>query len=156
MRCCCGAGIAEDILAGDIATGANGIGWARTAFPDKEIVYVTGNHEFYGGTYELQIEELRREAEAKGVHFLERGRAEIGGITFLGATLWTDFNLTEQQDFSMEEAYYGLRDFSVIQTAWPRGSEEAYQVGVYPGQTSSEKRKFLPIDSAKIHAETVE
>jgi hypothetical protein len=143
------------ILAGDIASGINGIGWARTAFPDKEIVYVSGNHEFYGGTYERLIEDLRGEAEEKGVHFLERDRVEIGGFTFLGATLWTDFNLAEQQEFSMEEAYYGLRDYSVIQTAWPRGSGEAYQIGVYPDQTPSEKRKFLPIDSAKIHAETV-
>lgn len=93
------------ILAGDIASGINGIGWARTAFPDKEIVYVSGNHEFYGGTYERLIEDLRGEAEEKGVHFLERDRVEISGFTFLGATLWTDFNLAEQQEFSMEEAY---------------------------------------------------
>jgi len=36
------------ILAGDIAAGNDGIGWARRAFPSKEIVYVVGNHEFYG------------------------------------------------------------------------------------------------------------
>lgn len=141
------------ILAGDIAKGNHGIGWARTVFPDKEIVYVTGNHEFYGGIYEWLLEDLRGEAEAKGVRFLERDRVEIGGVTFLGATLWTDFNLAEQQEFSMEEAYYGLNDFRRIRTWLPRGSEDAFMLR--PGESPSNPRNFLPIDSAKIHAETV-
>lgn len=143
------------ILAGDIASGNHGIGWARARFPDKEIVYVTGNHEFYGGTYEWQLEDLRGEAEAKGVHFLERDRVEIGGVTFLGATLWTDFNLYGQgPESAMEDAYYGLNDFRRIHTWFPRGSEAEYQLR--RGESTSRPRKFLPIDSAKIHAETVE
>jgi len=144
------------VLAGDIAAGNDGIGWARRAFPGKEIVYVVGNHEFYGAVYELRMEDLRAAAEIEGVHFLERDRATISGITFLGATLWTDFKLFGELEFSMEEAYYGLNDFGAIKTHLPRGNEEAYQIGVYPGQSPSRSRNFLPIDSAKIHAATVE
>lgn len=144
------------ILAGDIAAGNDGIGWARRAFPSKEIVYVVGNHEFYGAVYELRLEDLRAEAKSEGVHFLERDRATISGITFLGATLWTDFKLFDELEFSMEEAYYGLNDFGAIKTHLPRGEEEAYQIGVYQGQSHSRSRKFLPIDSAKVHATTVD
>ena len=35
------------VLAGDIYKGDKGVFWARQAFPDKEIIYVPGNHEFY-------------------------------------------------------------------------------------------------------------
>lgn len=143
------------ILAGDIASGTNGIGWARTAFPDKEIVYVSGNHEFYGGTYERLIEDLRGEAEEKGVHFLEHDRVVIGGVTFLGASLWTDFSLYGREpESAMEVAYYGLNDFRRIRTWSPRGSEAAYQVR--RGESPSMPRKFLPIDSAKIHEASVD
>jgi len=41
------------ILAGDIHLSTHGLGWARTVFPDKEIVYVTGNHEFYRQDWEI-------------------------------------------------------------------------------------------------------
>jgi Icc-related predicted phosphoesterase len=144
------------VLAGDIAAGNDGIGWARRAFPGKEIVYVVGNHEFYGAVYELRMDDLRAAAEIEGVHFLERDRATISGITFLGATLWTDFKLFDELELSMEEAYYGLNDFGAIKTHLPRGDEEAYQIGVYPGQSTSRSRNFLPIDSAKIHGATIE
>jgi len=143
------------ILAGDIDVGSDGLGWARKAFPDKEIIYVAGNHEFYGSNYEYRLDDLRGVGYRDGVHFLERERVTISGITFLGATLWTDFKLFDQLEFSMEEAYYGLADFGAIKTLLPRGSEEAYQIGVYPGQDPGRSRNFLPIDSAKIHAETV-
>ncbi len=143
------------ILAGDIDVGSDGLGWARKAFPDKEIVYVAGNHEFYGSNYEYRLEDMRGVGYRDGVHFLERDQVTISGITFLGATLWTDFKLFDDLEFSMEEAYYGLSDFGAIKTFLPRGSEEAYQIGVYPGQDPSRSRNFLPIDSAKIHAETV-
>ena len=36
------------VLAGDIGKGAKGVYWARSVFPDKPILYVPGNHEFYG------------------------------------------------------------------------------------------------------------
>lgn len=49
------------VLAGDIALEDNGIIWARAVFPNKEIIYVPGNHEFYG-TKRLETLELMRRA----------------------------------------------------------------------------------------------
>ena len=35
------------VLAGDIGSGAKGIEWAKHIWPDQEIIYVLGNHEYY-------------------------------------------------------------------------------------------------------------
>ena len=36
------------VLAGDIHVGTTALQWARNAFPNKQILFVPGNHEFYG------------------------------------------------------------------------------------------------------------
>ncbi|MBK3779859.1 phosphoesterase [Paraburkholderia aspalathi] len=85
------------VLAGDIAVGDQGVRWAQSAFADKPVIYVPGNHEPYG--YEMSvwragIEQAAREAQ--NVFLLN-----VGAVTFsrpgerpvrvMGATLWTDF-----------------------------------------------------------------
>src|SRR3989442_5778678 len=79
------------VLAGYIHQGTEGIGWARQTFPDKPIVYVAGNHEFYGHHWTRLLDELRLQAGAHGVHFLENESITVQGIRFLGCSLWTDF-----------------------------------------------------------------
>jgi hypothetical protein len=81
------------VLAGDIHAGARGPGWAREAFPDKPIVYVPGNHEFYGQHWMQLLDPLREMARKHDVHFLENDAVELGGVRFLGASLWADFEL---------------------------------------------------------------
>ena len=79
------------VLAGDVHTGRNGLKWIRSAIPETPVIYVLGNHEFYGQTLPKLTDELQVEAEGANVHVLENDRIEIAGVTFLGATLWTDF-----------------------------------------------------------------
>lgn len=81
------------ILAGDIGKGLKGLEWGREAFDDVELVYVAGNHEYYGGALGHLTDKLRARAVELGVHFLENDATVIGGVTFVGATLWTDFAL---------------------------------------------------------------
>ena len=64
---------------------------ARKTFPSHEIIYVAGNHEFYGQHWDLLVVELRVAALMTGIHFLENSSITFGGVRFLGATLWTDF-----------------------------------------------------------------
>ena len=120
------------VLAGDIHTGDAGIGWARAIFPDQEIVYVAGNHEFYGRDRLETLSELRIAARECAVHFLDDEAIEIGGVRFIGATLWTDFNLfgKERRQFAMAEGQRGLNDFSLIR----EGSAQ-----------------FSPADSIRLH-----
>ncbi|CAM3797750.1 metallophosphoesterase [Polynucleobacter brandtiae] len=87
------------VLAGDIATRAGGMSWARETFPNQEIIYVSGNHEFYGSQRQEMISKLREQSTLYGIHFLEDELIQFPGgdgempVRFLGATLWTDFLL---------------------------------------------------------------
>lgn len=81
------------VLAGDIDVGARGIEWAKTI--PKPVIYVAGNHEFWGGDLEQVSADMRAAAKGSNVHFLERDSVtmEINGerVRFLGCTLWTSF-----------------------------------------------------------------
>ena len=80
------------ILAGDTHTGLNGIRWAQKTFPDKPVIYIAGNHEYYGKNFHGNLKKMRDLAQGTNVHFLENDAVKFGDITFLGATLWTDLN----------------------------------------------------------------
>ena len=47
------------VLAGDVHTGENGIKWILQTFPDRPVIYVLGNHEFYGQKLQKLISSLR-------------------------------------------------------------------------------------------------
>jgi len=104
------------VLAGDIWTGAQAIQWARESWPDKPIVYVAGNHEFYKRDIISTLDHLQNEAYEYGVNFLERGEVIIDGVRFLGCTLWTDFNLfgESKREECLTLANARLNDFRLI------------------------------------------
>lgn len=104
------------ILAGDIDKGDQGILWARQQWPAQHIIYVAGNHEFYGQERNGVLKSLRAVATEHNVHFLENDEVFIDGIRFIGCTLWTDFKLfgDDLQQTCMREAQSGLNDFSLI------------------------------------------
>ena len=108
------------ILAGDIAVGSWGMEWARKTFPQQEIIYVAGNHEFYSPLflYEDAKDRLRQSAFRHGIHFLDKDVVEISGIRFLGCTLWTDFDLfgPERRLEVMDRARRALNDYRLIRT----------------------------------------
>ena len=49
------------VLAGDIAIGADAIAWAAATF-DRPVIYIAGNHEFYGHRVEAVSAACRQEA----------------------------------------------------------------------------------------------
>lgn len=81
------------VLAGDIHNGVDALERARVLFPAQPIVQIAGNHEFFGDQWQDVIARLRRCARDLEIHFLENDTVTLGGVTFLGATLWTDFAL---------------------------------------------------------------
>lgn len=81
------------ILAGDINLGTKGIAWIKENIPDKPIIYVLGNHEYYKGTYPNTLRKIVELSKGSNVHVLENNFVEFEGIKFHGATLWTDFSL---------------------------------------------------------------
>ena len=104
------------VLPGDIHKNNLGIYWARATWPDKPIVYVAGNHEFYKHDRPNVLENLRLAAAEQNVYFLENDEVVIDGVRFLGCTLWTDFCLygEEKQAECMDIAGELLNDFSLI------------------------------------------
>lgn len=106
------------VLAGDIHSGTRGVEWARRRFPLTPIVYVPGNHEFYGRDLQETLADLQKAGRRFGVDVLHGRGVVIGGVRFLGATLWTDFALHGADARSiaraMSEASYGMNDFRVI------------------------------------------
>ena len=104
------------ILAGDIGGHTHGLTWAATAFPGKPIIYVAGNHEYYGAQLGL-IDELRSTAARLGIHFLECDSVEIAGVRFLGCTLWSGFDLDGSIELSMDIAKRSINDFRRIRTS---------------------------------------
>jgi 3',5'-cyclic AMP phosphodiesterase CpdA len=82
------------VVAGDVC---QGIGEALAfivgeGLDAKPVVYVAGNHEFYGRDRHAELEDGRnRAAGLRNIHLLERDSVVLGGVEFLGCTLWTDY-----------------------------------------------------------------
>lgn len=81
------------ILAGDIHNGTAAVDWAERTFAGKTVLYVPGNHEYYDGEYHEVTEALCNRTTGSNVRVLDNQEIIIGGVRFLGSTLWTDFEL---------------------------------------------------------------
>lgn len=105
------------VLAGDIHKGILGITWARQVFQNKPVIYVAGNHEFYGGHWDGTLQDLRDAAAGSNVHFLENDSVTIDGVRFLGCSLWTDFEFhgAERRGAAMRDVERGLNDYRLIE-----------------------------------------
>ena len=102
------------VLAGDIADGARV--FELFAHWPTPVIYVAGNHEFYGHAIDPMREKMRESSALCGIHFLENESLVIGGVRFLGTTLWTDYRLRSNRTQSelMEHAQRGLNDPQLI------------------------------------------
>ena len=103
------------ILAGDISRPQQAIEWARQFA--QPVIYVPGNHEFYGGSLSGTLQALQTLSAGSRIHVLDRGELQIAGVRFLGCTLWSDFRLLESEEersTSMAVASQFIRDFSRI------------------------------------------
>ena len=105
------------VLAGDIHVGVQGLEWARERFPATPVIYVAGNHEFYGGQMREVLAALRKAAARLGIYLLDGDQVVLGDTRFLGATLWTDFALYGTGPAllqAMNDAERGMNDFRLI------------------------------------------
>ncbi|AJD41704.1 phosphatase [Rhizobium sp. SEMIA 4085] len=129
------------VCAGDVLTKGlvPSLRWlADTIAREIPVIFVAGNHDFYGASIEESIRDSREFAAGfSNVHFLENDAVEIGGVRFIGGTLWTDFRLFGRNpSVSMSYAESGMNDFKKI-----KFSKAPY-------------RKFKPIHAYRKHIET--
>lgn len=110
------------VLAGDIGNFGN-TGTIEMVFeilseqyPNKTILYVLGNHEFYGHIYSNVIEECEKICSRFNNVFLLENNSYIDEdekVIFIGATLWSDFKLANHQEKSLYIAS-SIIDYSKI------------------------------------------
>jgi UDP-2,3-diacylglucosamine pyrophosphatase LpxH len=104
------------ILAGDVARGTAGVEWARGWSDGRPVLYVAGNHEFYGHSLPGLHAELRRAAEGSAIQVLENDELILDGVRFLGCTLWSDFDFDgpDRRDASMRLCEKLVNDYEYI------------------------------------------
>ena len=74
------------VLAGDIHTKERGVQWALSEIKNKPVVYVLGNHDFYGKAYPRLVHSMKELAKGTNIHILENDRISIDGVNFHGCT----------------------------------------------------------------------
>ncbi|MBR0804339.1 metallophosphoesterase [Bradyrhizobium japonicum] len=103
------------IMAGDLVPRMErGVAWLRQRVTDKPVIYTAGNHEFYGCDIDRTVDKARRLAVGTNVHVLQNDTVIIGGVLFVGCTLWTNFTLFGNADLAMRQAAEGLNDYRRI------------------------------------------
>jgi len=128
------------VLAGDTDVGIHGTKWALETFKEVPIIYICGNHEYYGKKI-YKIHRLLKElSEDSNLYFLEDDELILDNIRFLGCTLWTDFCLygEENRRSAMYIARQTMTDFRRITHKSARGYH-----------------KLSPLDTAVLHSKSV-
>ena len=108
----------------------------RAAIPaPTPIITVAGNHSFYRRAMDAEWTAGRDIARELGVTLLENEAAFVGGVRFIGATLWTDFAVHGDRDRgpAMERAAREVNDFRLILLR------------------SRSRERFMPAHSLELH-----
>lgn len=107
------------VLAGDLSDDmATSIEFAAKVADKhgKPVVFVPGNHEYYGGSMAARLLEGHRLAIKYGVHLLHNRAIDLCGVRILGSTLWTDFLLFNEgfQTLAMHAVKSSIDDYTYI------------------------------------------
>lgn len=111
------------ILAGDIQMGLVQAAWFVELLKTRNVIYILGNHEFYKNNIDKVYDELAAfttevndAAKLKGYKYklfsLQNDSVLLDGITFVGATLWTDFG--KENPVVLSAAPYYMNDYKHI------------------------------------------
>jgi Icc-related predicted phosphoesterase len=102
------------VVAGDVREGVvAAVEWlALQIRPHMPVVFVPGNHEFYGTMHDHALQRGKQAAAFADIHLLDGDQVVIGDVRFVGATLWTDYLLFGDpfRWASMQAARTGLND----------------------------------------------
>jgi predicted phosphodiesterase len=144
------------VLAGDIlepGSAAAALLRGSMGFGDQPIVQVAGNHEYYETVLGSEQTRMRDKAKEHDIHFVDCDETVIGGVRFLGCTLWTDFclhivdpgfpggapTLLSDRFRAMAESQRYVVDYTAI------------RVAAQPGTSMFASRRIQPIDTLLIH-----
>ncbi len=142
------------VVAGDIADGrvAGSLEWLRREVSELPIVVVLGNHDSYGADIVANVEMARAAARRLDIHLLENEAVEIGGVRFLGATLWTDYELYVETRSTWERAEYERDRYMATARVSLRDHMEIWMNVV---EDAIRRRLFSPADALEIHRQSL-
>lgn len=135
------------ILAGDVSYGLRRTIDALDAVVDRPTVFVAGNHEHYHRTMTHELDQGRdATAHAQHVRFLENAAWTNGGVRFLGATLWCDYDLygADARELAMRYSAIQSADFGLIMAREKNPLDLTYK-----------SHLFRPADARRLHQESV-
>ncbi|KZZ39255.1 metallophosphoesterase, partial [Oleiphilus sp. HI0117] len=86
--------------------------------PNMDIVFVPGNHEYYGCKNMIETEQALREefSKSKQIHFLQCDSKVVQGVRFIGCTGWTTLSALKNEEFPNVEPVIAdrINDFHYI------------------------------------------
>lgn len=103
------------LLAGDIHLGSSAAIFIEELCKSfKHVLYIHGNHEYYGRDFNNTIEDWKRYEEngPKNFHFLRNDWRILDGVRFLGGTMWTSFDNADPM--AMRTALREINDYQEI------------------------------------------
>ena len=106
------------VLAGDIHTRDRGVSIARRFSQQRPVVYVAGNHEFYGTAIPKLYGKIKSQVADSTISFLQSETTVVGDCRFIGATLWTDYGLfgDDKRELGIDVGKSTMNDFKQIRT----------------------------------------
>jgi len=119
------------VAAGDIGNGEKAVAFLRMAFPWKPVIFTPGNHEFWGGEFFSTHSKMAEACEGANIRYLPAGEVvETEGVVFCGATLWTDYKLTDSP-YAMDRAEAAMNDYRKIRILKGAGGRLGVAGGAY-------------------------
>jgi Icc-related predicted phosphoesterase len=108
------------VFAGDVHHGPEAVRWLRgqRALWQKPVMFVAGNHEYYGRVLQDAAAKIRDAARGTNVTFLDADAVPvIDGVRFLGCTLWTDYRFEADGQARGLRAGKMMNDHKFIRTS---------------------------------------
>lgn len=99
------------VAAGDIGVDTEAVVWLAQA--PCPVIYVAGNHEYYGGDIDRVRKRLQKACAEARIDFLDNMRVDLDDVRFLGTTLWTDYDNADET--IMREAEQRMNDYHYIE-----------------------------------------
>lgn len=105
----------------------------------KNVIWVCGNHEFYGANFPTAVTKLwHATLDLENLYVVDKETVVIDDVAFVCATMWTNFD--NNNVMTMEQAGYWMNDYKKIRTG---------------PENEPWKRKLRPIDTLADHRHAV-
>jgi len=115
------------------------------------VIYIMGNHEHYHGDYANTITTLRnRLGYLYNLHILDKEMVQLGGVSFIGGTLWTDMN--KEDSITLLHMKGMMNDFRCVQNSNKPGRRTTLK----DGEQYEYKALFTPEDAVVDHKRMIE